>query len=152
MAHRGHVDQPFPSPNGEVIAQKGEILWPSLHSKQVAKPGLEFGLFIYKFVVLGIKPMAPCMPGKLSIHWATWTTQTQTPYDRKVTWGQLTLKLEVNGGGGAFVMGVGISLIHMGREPLNWGISAIRLACGQFCELFSWLLVHVEGPRSLSPV
>lgn len=41
--------------NGEAEAQKGEILWPSLHSKQEAKPEIELGLFIYQFPVLGIK-------------------------------------------------------------------------------------------------
>lgn len=167
MAHSGHVEQPFASPDGEVRAQKGEILWLSLHSKQVAKPELEFGLFIYQFVVLGggIKSMAPGMLGKLSLAELHGRSKQKRPTTgrgrkhRKVTWGQLplTLKLEVNWGG--FCDGCGYqpdtpvkrapswrNCSHqIGLWAGLWGISLIASRCRRASLTYPCIKLYIYG-------
>lgn len=155
MAHRSHVEQPFPSPDGEVRAQKREILWPSLHSKQVAKPELDFRLFIKQFVVLGGGEQfhGPRHARQTLYRWATRTTQTQTRTKAQESHLRTeTPYTETRSQLRGFCHGCGYQPDTPGKRALLRGIAAVRLACGQLCEVFPWLLVDVEGPRSLIPV
>jgi hypothetical protein len=42
-----------------------------------------------------------------------------------------------------------ISEAHLQRGHLNWENASIRLACGQICWAFSWLIIGVRKPNEL---